>query len=90
MIYSKVVTAGPRGNKCRKCKEKAKAPDLLLKMTVEFNRFSGHPKIDNFCAKCGKEELENDISTLKEMTEVLEHGPSSDNQLGSRKVRSVI
>lgn len=89
MILPKVITAGPRGNKCRKCEEKTKAPDVLLRVTTEFNRFSGHLKMDNYCPKCGKLKLEKAISRLKEMAEVLEHGPSDESQLGSRKVRSV-
>ena len=89
MILPKVITAGPRGNKCRKCEEKTKAPDVILKVVMEFNRFSGHLKTDNFCPKCGIVELNEAISTLKKMMEVLEHGPSDESQLGSRKVRSV-
>jgi len=89
MIHAKVVVAGPRGNKCRECEEKTKAPDVILKATGEFNRYSGHAKIDIFCPNCGKKELEKDISRLKEMVEVLVHGPSDDSQLGSKKVRSV-
>jgi Zn finger protein HypA/HybF involved in hydrogenase expression len=89
MILPKVITAGPRGNKCKKCEEKTKAPDVLLKVVTEFNRFSGHLKQDNYCPKCGQEELNAAISTLKKMIDVLEHGPSDDSDLGSRKVRSV-
>lgn len=89
MIHAKVVTAGPRGNKCRECGGKTKAPDVMLKATGEFNRFTGHPQIDNFCTKCGKQKLKKAISRLKEMMEVLEHGPSDESQLGNRKVRSV-
>jgi hypothetical protein len=89
MIMPKVVTAGPRGNKCRKCEEKTKAPDVLLRVDTEFNRFSGHMKKDNYCPKCGQELLNETISTLKKMIEVLEHGPSDDSDLGSTKVRSV-
>ncbi len=89
MIHAKVVIAGPRGNKCRECSEKTKAPDVMLKMTGEFNRYSGHPKIDNYCSNCGIKELDKDISRLKEMVEVLKYGPSDDSQLGSKKVRSV-
>jgi len=89
MILPKVVTAGPRGNKCQKCEEKTKAPDVLLRVTIEFNRFSGHLKMGNYCPKCGKLKLEEAISRLKGMMEVLEHGPSDESQLGSRKVRSV-
>ena len=89
MILPKVITAGPRGNKCKECEAKTKAPDVLLKVTVEFNRFSGHLKMANFCPKCGIDKLETAITRLKEMKEVLEHGPSDDSQLGARKVRSV-
>ena len=89
MILPKVVTAGPRGNKCRNCEEKTKAPDVLLKVVTEFNRFSGHLKQDNYCPKCGKDKLNDAISTLKKMIEVLEHGPSDESDLGSVKVRSV-
>ena len=89
MILPTVITAGPRGNKCRECEEKTKAPDVLLRVTTEFNRFSGHMKMDNYCPNCGKKELEKAISTLKKMQGVLEHGPSDDSDLGSTTVRSV-
>lgn len=89
MIHAKVVLAGPRGNKCRECDEKTKDPGLILKTTGEYNRFTGHPTQDNFCAKCGKEKLEKGLERLKEMLEVLEHGPSDSSQLGNRKVRRV-
>ncbi len=89
MILPSVITAGPRGNKCRNCEEKTKAPDVLLRVTTEFNRFSGHMKMDNYCPKCGQKELEKAISTLKKQKEVLEHGPSDESDLGSVKVRSV-
>ena len=85
----KVVTAGPRGNKCKECEEKIKAPDVILKHEAGFNRFSGHPVILKYCPKCGENVLKKTISSLKEMMEVLKHGPSDSSQLGSRKIRSV-
>lgn len=89
LFKAKVVTAGPRGNKCRECEDKTKAPDVLLKVEGEFNRFSGHLKIDNYCPKCGAEKLRESITKLKEMVSVLENGPSDDSQLGSVKERVV-
>jgi hypothetical protein len=88
MLSAKIVTAGPRGNKCRKCEEKVKAPDLLVRAHGEFNRHSGHQKIDNFCAKCGLEELISAKVTIKSMIETLTKGPSEDQPV-VRKVRSV-
>jgi hypothetical protein len=45
--------------------------------------------MDNYCPNCGKEKLNDAISTLKKMIDVLEHGPSDDSELGSVTVRSV-
>jgi NAD-dependent SIR2 family protein deacetylase len=89
LFEAKVVTAGPRGNACRDCKEKTKAPDVLLQVKGEFNRFSGHQKIDKYCPKCGAKQLRKSITKLKEMVSVLENGPSDESQLGSRKERVV-
>jgi hypothetical protein len=89
LFNAKVITAGPRGNACRECKEKTKAPDVLLKVDGEFNRFSGNLRIDKYCPKCGAEKLRESITKLKEMVDILENGPSEHSQLGSRKERVV-
>lgn len=68
---------------------KVKAPAPLLKTTGEFNRFSGHAKTDNFCAKCGLEKLKEAQERLKDMVAVLTDGPSDSSQLGNRKVRRI-
>lgn len=88
MINAKIITAGPRGNACRKCKEKVKKPDVLLKVT-SHTRFSNHPKVDNYCPKCGIKQVENGISTLKAMLDTLMNGPSDKSKLGNVKVRKV-
>jgi hypothetical protein len=91
MLQGKIITAGPRGNKCRGCGEKVKAPELLLKVTGEYNKFTGFCKVDNFCPDCGIEKLEEALSTLKKMLETLScHDGSTDNtQLGRKRVRTV-
>ena len=86
MINAKIITAGPRGNACRKCKEKIKKPNVLLKVT-SYVRHSPHPKVDNFCPKCGVSQVEKGISTLKEMLDTLTNGPSDESKLGNVKVR---
>ena len=88
MINAKIITAGPRGNACRKCKEKVKKPDVLLKVT-SYVRHSPHPKVDNFCQKCGVPHVESGIATLKEMLDTLKNGPSDESKLGNVKVRKV-
>jgi hypothetical protein len=88
VINAKIITAGPRGNACRKCKEKVKKPDVLLKVT-SYVRHSPHPKVDNFCPKCGVAQVESGITTLKEMLETLTNGPSDESKLGNVKVRKV-
>jgi len=88
MINSKVVMAGPRGNACRECKEKVKKPDVILKVS-SYNKYSNHPKIDNFCPKCGIKLVEESLDTLKDMLGVLKNGPTDESQLGSKRVRVV-
>lgn len=89
MLFAKVITAGPRGNKCRECGVKVKAPDLIVQAHGEFNRRVGRYKIDNFCARCGVEKLICTKVTIKAMIETLTNGPSEDPQPKVRKVRSV-
>lgn len=89
VLHAKVVTAGPRGNKCRNCEAKAKAPELILKAQGEYNRFSGFCAEDNFCSKCGLEKLEEAEERLKTLRTVLSEGPSDSSQLGSVKRRVV-
>jgi hypothetical protein len=91
MLQGKIITAGPRGNKCRGCKRKVKAPAVILKITGEYNRFSGHCTIDNFCPDCGIEKLEEALSILKKMLETLSchDGSIDDTQLGRKRVRTV-
>ena len=88
MINAKIVTAGPRGNACRSCKEKVIKPSVLLKVT-SHTRFSNHPKVDNYCPKCGVEHVEKGISTLKSMLDTLLNGPSDESKLGRTKVRKM-
>jgi hypothetical protein len=88
VINAKIITAGPRGNACRKCKEKVKKPDVLLKVTTH-TRFSNHPKVDNYCPKCGVSFVEEGILTLKDMLDTLTNGPSDESKLGRTKVRKV-
>lgn len=88
MINAKIVTAGPRGNACRSCKEKVKKPDVLLKVT-SHTRFSSHPKVDNYCPKCGVKHVEEGIASLKSMLDTLLNGPSDESKLGRTKVRKM-
>ncbi|GAG24808.1 unnamed protein product, partial [marine sediment metagenome] len=88
VINAKIITAGPRGNACRKCKEKVKEPDVLLKVT-SYVRHSPHPKVDKFCPDCGVKQVEKGISTLKEMLDTLTNGASDESKLGTIKVRKV-
>lgn len=88
MINAKIITAGPRGNACRTCKEKVKKPNVLLKVT-SYVRHSHHPKVDNYCPDCGVKQVESGISTLKDMLETLTNGPSDESKLGNVKVRKV-
>ena len=88
MLQAKLITAGPVGNKCRGCEQKVKAPDIILRVQGEFNKFSGHHRIDNFCSKCAKPKLDEALLRIKELISAVENGPSMD-QLGSRKIRSV-
>jgi len=79
LIQAKIVEAGPRGNSCKKCKLKIKKPDLIIKANGEFNRFSGHQKIDNYCTKCGLMAIDISISTLKEFRSILLQGNINTN-----------
>lgn len=86
----KAVTAGPRGNSCRKCERKVKAPDVVLQVHGEVNRFSGYQKIDKYCPECGVKGLEKSISTLKKLVKTLEKGPSDKSELGNKREVKVI
>jgi hypothetical protein len=88
VINAKIITAGPRGNACRKCKDKIKKPDVLLKVT-SHTRHSPHPKVDNYCPDCGIDQIESGILTLKEMLDTLMNGPSDESKLGRTIVRKV-
>lgn len=87
MLQAKLVTAGPRGNKCRGCENKVTAPNVILKVQGEFNRFTGHAKTDNFCSKCALPKLEGALARVKELMDAIENGPTQE-QMGSRKVRT--
>ncbi len=87
MLNAKVVTAGPRGNACRKCKEKVKKPDVLLRVST-FNRHTKFMKVDNYCSGCAVEHVEKGLTTLKGMLRTLIDGPKTDSELGSTTVRN--
>ena len=88
MLQAKLITAGPRGNKCRDCENKIKAPNVILRVQGEYNRFTGHARTDNYCANCAKKHLIKAETKLKEIMKALEEGPSQE-QLGSRKIRTI-
>jgi hypothetical protein len=88
VVNAKIVTAGPRGNACRGCKEKTKKPAVILKVSA-YNQYSNHPKVDNYCSKCGVKQVEEALVSLKEMLETLRNGPTESSQLGSKRVRTV-
>jgi hypothetical protein len=88
MLNAKIVTAGPRGNACRECKEKVKKPDVVLKVSV-YNQYSNHPKVDNYCSKCGVNRVEKALVNLKDMLDTLTNGPTKGSQIGNKKVRVV-
>jgi hypothetical protein len=88
VVNAKIVTAGPRGNACRDCKEKIRKPAVILKVSG-YNQYSSHPKVDNYCPKCGIERVKEARASLKEMLETLTNGPATASQLGSKKVRIV-
>jgi hypothetical protein len=88
VVNAKIVTAGPRGNACRSCKEKIRKPAVILKVSA-YNQYSNHPKVDNYCPKCGVKLVEEALASLKEMLETLTNGPTAASQLGSKKVRTV-
>lgn len=89
LIQAKIVTAGPRGNACRSCKKKIKKPNPLMRVKGEFNRFSGHQQIDNFCHTCSIEKIEEGLTTLKELKDTLEKGVSSPEAVNREKTRII-
>lgn len=89
MIQAEVIIAGPRGNKCHGCSTKVKAPELLLRVTGEYNKYGGFAPVQNFCSECGKKELGKGRSKLEDLTKLLENGPTEDLQPRGIKVRSV-
>ena len=88
MFNAKLVTAGPRGNKCRGCETKVKSPNIILKVQGEFNKFSGFVKTDLFCSKCALGKLEIVLGRVKELMDAINNGPT-ETQIGSRKVRTI-
>lgn len=87
MLVPSLKIGGPRGNKCHGCGKKVKAPELVLNVPIEYNRYASVLVEKNFCIACGLVKVEETIETLKKIVETINSGSVAPENLGRRRVK---